>query len=204
MATTILKKFPTYAQAHKCKSNYADTIVVQVHEGDSNPPSTHSGYYFYVGTPETISTRVVKRGYSAFKIYEGVSFLIMDIECYHPKTVVKTAELLGLTELLPSISRTNVGAYRDVDLTQAQIKVRFLGGVKEIVKTLVWFAQYYYDVQLNTDDIAVDESCDDADGGKLSAHLHCPKLVFANIDVHMKHFIFYLTYAIRKRYVFLW
>lgn len=205
MDPSYYRRYHSYVQAvdhFKKFDNQSDAIIASVLEVNPDPTSKCSGYWFYVGTPEAISKRVVEKGYSAFKIFVGHSYLIMDIECYHPKTVVNTAKILHLTELLPEKIRDkqNDGAFIDENLTQAEIKAKFLEGVKKIVGKLVGFASRFYDIQLSPDDVAVDTSCSDKEGGKLSAHLHCPKLSFPCLEVHMKHFVYYFISETFPRY----
>ena len=158
-----MRFFPSYAKAMKMSTNNNEIVMIK------NQEDKHC---FLVGPIDELARAIVIKRYSAFKIYSSDSkevMLIMDIECYPPQTVYRTAKELGLVEVLRDSNR-----FSDADLDAYKAKEVFIKGVKDIATSLIIFLRLFTNLTITTDDFWIDESCSEDNGGKLRYYFNGP------------------------------
>ena len=141
------------------------TSIVHVKTGDY--------FKFMVGDVESMVDTIVKQNFCAFRIFanneEDIAVrlpLIMDIECYPPQTVYRTASSLDMTDILPY-----TGYFHSESLTAVDAKKVFIKGLEAIIESMHHFVKAHAPASVvnafKGSEIIVDESCSDEDGGKL-------------------------------------
>jgi hypothetical protein len=156
--------------------------------------NTKRGFPFLVDTAERICEYVIPRNIGCNRLYglERREMLIMDIECYPPGVFLQQCKAVGF-----DIPYGAQYSYNNVveGKTQQQYVDEFLMAVNVVCLEMVQFCQDFVSGEdfrkPNMNDFAIDESCSSMDGGKLSAHVVCPALVFRDIEIDMKLFMFY-------------
>lgn len=157
-------------------------------------------YRFLVGTPEEIKREFLKQeGISGIFSYiqnkDETLMLVLDLECYPPTAGIQDAMVEFDIVAHQEENRAENDECFPGRPTQQQYKEFFLDGVFALVKFIVEQLPLSTLLEYVTlDHFAIEEACDEKEGGKLSAHIRCPAVVFENLTQH-RYFIYHLMKA---------
>ncbi|KAJ2988666.1 hypothetical protein HDV02_005453, partial [Globomyces sp. JEL0801] len=181
------------AQAACLTKKFANTLPIIVHCTDLGGKRL-----FLVGSKDGVINFALKNGWATSKIIKNEemgAMLFMDIECYPPETFEKILDKFGVS--------APEWCDWEKEKCQADYIENFLKGIRIIIDLILEFNNFALtgesNKKLTVDDFCVDQVCSKQEGGKLSAHIYCPSLVFCDIHEAMKNYQYYfISYMLKK------